>query len=96
MSEHLVADISTNRLMNWVLGVGSLVTGGLLLWIASTTHSLALSSVAVQHDMMALTESVADNGDELKGVRIEIRENTKSINELSSRVATLEHSNSGR
>jgi hypothetical protein len=53
--ERLVADSATTRLINWLLGVGSIVTGGLLLWIGSTTYELAQQQAVTSERLQQVT-----------------------------------------
>lgn len=76
---------SVNRLVSWVLGVGSVVTGGLLLWIGSTTFQLAKDTAVAAERLEQIQaqqlNSIAANSDTARSVR-----------ELSVRVQRLEDS----
>lgn len=87
--EHFVADVATNRLINWILGVGSCITAGLLLWIGAQTFQLAKSAEVTAVRLEQINETLEQNGRD-------IRENGKAIDALSARVARLEYADSDR
>jgi hypothetical protein len=71
------------RLVNWVLGVGSVVTGGLLLWIGSTTHQLATQQAVT-----------ADRVQQVQTQQVEttrsLNSNTQSLSNMSLRLQRVE------
>lgn len=64
-----------SRLVNWLLGVGSVVTGGLLLWIGSTTYELA--------------KQQAVSSERLQGVQTQTLEATRSVNAATTQLGNL-------
>lgn len=73
--ERLVADSATTRLINWLLGIGSIVTGGLLLWIGSTTYQLA--------------QQQAVTSERLQQVQSQQIEATRSVNAATTQLGNL-------
>lgn len=71
------------RLVNWVLGVGSVVTGGLLLWIGSTTHELATQQ-AVTGDRVQQVQA-----QQVETTR-SLNTQTRSLNDMSLRLQRVE------
>ncbi len=96
MTERLVADAGTTRMINWVLGVGAVVTGALLVWIGSQTQALAVNTAVMKTEVSMIADKVNQNGESISGVRREVRENTTAIDRLSNRVATIEHAGTDR
>lgn len=84
MTERLVlADTATNRLIGWILGVGSVCTGGLLLWIGSTTFQLAKDSAVQTERLISIQQQQTANVTSAS-------ETARSVRELSWRVQRLE------
>lgn len=69
------AENLASRLVNWLLGIGSVVTGGLLLWIGSTTYELAKQ------------QAVA--AERLSAVQSEQVETTRSVNAATTQLGNL-------
>ena len=70
MAEHLAS-----RLVNWLLGLGSVVTAGLLLWIGSTTYELA--------------KQQAVSSERLQSVQTAQSETTRSVNAAATQLGNL-------
>lgn len=70
-----MAETTASRLVNWALGVGSVVTGGLLLWIGSTTYELA--------------KEQAVSSERLQTVQTQQLEQTRSVNAATNQLGTL-------
>lgn len=83
MTERLIADSATTRLVNWVLGVGSVVTGGLLLWIGSTTFELA-KQTAMQNERLAAMAAQQSNN------IVAATQTERAVRDLALRVQRLE------
>lgn len=83
MTERLVADTATSRLINWVLGVGSVVTGGLLLWIGSTTHHLATQQAVTGERVQAMQLQQATQA-------VTAAETSRGIRDVSTRLDRVE------
>lgn len=66
---------AATRLINWALGVGSVVTGGLLLWIGSTTYELA--------------KQQAVSSERLQAVQAQQIETTRSVNAATQRLGDV-------
>lgn len=79
------ADHRLERFISWVLGVGSICAGGLLLWIGSTTFQLAKDSAVnatiLQQIQAQQSAAIAANS-----------ETARSVRDLSIRVQRLEDS----
>jgi hypothetical protein len=82
MSEESHA-LAMNRLVNWVLGVGSVVTGGLLLWIGSQTYELAKQQAVTAERVQSVQLSQQQN-------TTSINETGRVVREISSRVQRVE------
>lgn len=85
VSSPAVTEAMTARLVSWILGVGSVVTGGLLLWVGSTTFQLAQQSAVANEQLRLLREqqmrqtaTATDTG--------------RAVRELSLRVQRIEDS----
>lgn len=72
-----------NRLVSWVLGIGSVCTGGMLLWMGSTLYDLSITIARTEERLAIIqtqqTAAIAANSDTARSVR-----------ELASRVQRLE------
>lgn len=86
MSEHIVADTATTRLINWILGVGSVVTGGLLLWIGATTFQLAQGQIRqttqlenIERGLANYNSRVDRNGERLEDFNNRLRDVEREI-----------------
>lgn len=83
MTERIVADTATTRLINWALGVGSIVTGGLLLWIGSTTQELATQQAVT-------AERVQTMQAQQQAQTRAVNETASGVRELAGRVQRVE------
>lgn len=91
MSEKLVFDTATSRLINWVLGVGSVVTGGLLLWIGSTTHELAKGQAVTNERVQAMQAEQATTGRAVDAVTDRLGEVSLKLQRVEDRIEDNEH-----
>lgn len=81
--ERIVADSATTRLINWLLGIGSIVTGGLLLWIGSTTYQLAQQQAITSERLQQVQTQQAD-------VNRNVGQATNQLGNLTLRVQRVE------
>lgn len=81
--ERIVADSATTRLINWLLGVGSIVTGGLLLWIGSTTYQLAQQQAITSERLQQVQTQQLD-------VNRNVGQATNELGNLTLRVQRVE------
>ncbi|MFO7287709.1 MAG: hypothetical protein C0P79_012710 [Gammaproteobacteria bacterium] len=75
-----------NRFVTWLLGVGSVCTGGMLLWMGSTLYQLSITMARIEERFTTLqsqyTAAINANSDTARSVR-----------ELAERVQRLEAAN---
>ncbi len=83
MAERYVADEATVRLINWVLGVGSIVTGALLVWIGAQTFQMAQTQAVMTERLTTIASQQAGN-------MRSANETASAIRDLGYRVSQIE------